>query len=304
MNVKKLKQEGVTFLVYDIETLPLSADIFRLGKQFVSHNQLQPHRDTYDIITIQYKWLHEPKVHNLCWIGEEESSKGIIEKFDKIAKEATFLIGKNSDRFDVKHINTLRMIHGLDPFAEWSSVKISEDLEKQMRKHFYLPSNSLDYLSKMLFKSGKDKMEFADWQKIRNFKEVATILQDNDLRKNDKIINDIVYKMYGKTVNAILREGKLAQKKMIRYGNKDVSDTAKCWLKVLPYIKPRNSIGRVLSNVDGYNIRCKHCGSKHVHNNGKEARFGVLKQRFRCSTCKREAGMATILKNNNLGKMT
>ena len=91
---------------------------------------------------------------------------------------------------------------------------------------------------------------------------------------------------------------------MIQYGDKDVLDTAKCWLKVLPYIKPRNAIGNVLSNLDGHKIRCKHCGSKNVIKNGTETRYTVPKQRFKCKDCNREAGMATLLLNNNLGRMT
>src|ERR1019366_5834640 len=100
-----------SLLIYDIETSPLKASIWRPGDQFVSHDQLDPQYAMYEILTIAYKWYHEDKIHVL-------TGNNIIAEFDAIVKKADVTLGKNSDSFDVKHINTQRMLKGLPAFPE------------------------------------------------------------------------------------------------------------------------------------------------------------------------------------------
>lgn len=299
MNKNELNHiiEYLSFLeiyIYDIETLPLSADLFGLGKQVIRHGCLQPNRDQYDIITIQYMKLGDKKVKNLSWIGKETSSKKIIEEFDKIVQKADILIGKNSDKFDSRHINTQRLLHGLPPMPDWGKPFTRDDLEKQIRKHFYLPSFSLDYLCKMLFKSGKDKMEFADWQNIRNYKEVCSI---KEKEVDIKTLNIVCKQYYDKTFSKLCKEGKQSLNKMIKYGNKDVMDTHDAWLKVYPYITPRLNVGITKGHEDGNYLRCKHCGGTNIHKRGFIYTQTQKKQRFYCNDCHKYAGQATILQN-------
>jgi hypothetical protein len=67
------------------------------------------------------------------WGWHKQDTASVIEKFDKIIKQADITIGKNSDRFDVKHINTQRFLAGLPALPEWASI--TDDVEKQLRKH-------------------------------------------------------------------------------------------------------------------------------------------------------------------------
>lgn len=292
--------KDLKILFYDIETLPLGFDGFSCGKQFVRHNQLQPNRDVYDIITIQYKWNTNKKVHNLSWIGKDKDSSNIIKQFDEEVKKADILIGKNSDKFDSRHINTLRLIHDLPPLPDWGMPKTRDDVEKQIRRFFYLPSYSLDYLSKLLLDSGKDKMEFADWLKIRNYKELL------ELHKKSmpyKALNEMCIFYYGLPIKKVISEGKAALYKMIKYGNKDVLDTQKCWDRIEPYVKPKLNKAHFYGNKDGNYLRCKKCGGDNIHKNGKDYRYSVPKQKFYCMDCKSEAGKATILKSGGFGKI-
>lgn len=292
--------KDIKILVSDMETFHLSYDGWRCGKQFVNHKSLQPSRDQYDIITIQYMWMHENKVHNLNWVGQETSSRKMIEEFDKILGEADIVIGKNSDSFDSKHLNTLRMVHGLPPLENWLIASSRDDLQKQMKRFFYLPSYSLDYMCKMLFKSGKDSMCFADWQEIRNYKEAYNFLQEG----MDKKSLDILCKyLYNGTMKQVFELGKKAHKKMIKYGNKDVLDTKAAWLKLLPYIKPRLNKSRFLGHKTGEYITCRHCAGSNLSKRGIDRRNSTPKQEWHCKDCNMYAGRTTILKNNKLGKM-
>lgn len=148
-------------LFFDIETTPVRAWVFRTGEQYIDHEKILT-GDKFNIICIGYKWGHEKKAHVLRW-SKNQSSVQMIKDFEKIVNQADLVIGHNVDKFDIKMINAQRLIEGLPPIL-WPT---SEDTLKQFRKHFYLPSHRLDYLSKLLGGTGKDKMHFQDWVDIR-----------------------------------------------------------------------------------------------------------------------------------------
>ena len=100
-----------------------------------------------------------------------------------------------------------------------------------------------------------------------------------------------------------IKQGKKSLKRMITYGNKDVTDTKEAWLRVLPYIKPKLNKARFLGTLTGDYGACKVCGSKNIVKNGTERRYSIPKQRFFCKDHNGAAGQATILKSGKLGKM-
>ena len=150
-------------LFYDIETSPLQAWIWRPGKQVVNSSQLTNYTE-YDTICICYEWSHSNKRGKLDWGYSAQNSKKMIKQFTELCDEADIVIGKNNKGFDDKHVNTLRLKHNLPGRPDLLS-KV-DDLQSQMKKHFYLASYKLDYFSEMLGFGGKDKMEFKDWKDI------------------------------------------------------------------------------------------------------------------------------------------
>ena len=52
-------------LVYDIETSPVLAWVWRCGDQVVRHGQLHSDLDETKIICITYRWMHERKAKAL-----------------------------------------------------------------------------------------------------------------------------------------------------------------------------------------------------------------------------------------------
>jgi len=195
-----MKSKKPNILFYDIETTPMRIWTFSLGKTILSHKQIVK-GDKLDIICICYKWAHQSKPHKLHWGYYKQDSKKMIEDFDKIIKKADVAIAQNGDRFDVRHINTQRMLHDLPPMPDWRLR--TDDLLKQMRKYFYFPSYSLDYVSKLLLGQGKVKMELEDW---------TDILEKKDKKKFNK---------------------------MIDYCAKDVTDMEKIWNRLKSHIIPK-----------------------------------------------------------------
>lgn len=185
-------------LVYDIETTPVLAWVWRCGEQYVGHNQLHEDFNLTKIICITYRWNYENKAKALVFDLETLDDTEIIKDFDDILKQADVIIGKNNNKFDDKHINMRRFMNGLPPLPDWS--RHSDDLEKQMRKHFNMQSYSLDYFAKVTGGEGKIKMCLDDWIQI------------------------------------VLHKNKSRLAKMVKYGKKDADDTMELIEKVRPYV--------------------------------------------------------------------
>ncbi len=234
-------------LFYDIETTFLMARTFRLGDQTIRHDSLVPGFDRYDIICIAYAWLDKPGVKVLTWNPKTHDSTKMIEEFSKVLKEADVAIGKNSDRFDVKQLNTLRMLQN-KPRLDWP---LKDDLEKQMRKHFYLPSYSLDYFDKLLFGEGKLKMEMQHWIDIQ-----------------ERTPNEM------KSFN-----------RMCKYCGLDVIKTKKQWKRVFGHIEPKLNMNAFTGEVC-----CKQCGSHDICKDGTAISGKTKYQKFLCKACYMYAG--------------
>ena len=201
-NISNFKRRKVRVLFYDIETSPIKAWVWRVGKQVIRHHQLDDEYNLSGIICVGYKWNDRNPAKVIGWDYSEQDSERVIERFDKIAEKADIVIGKNSDRFDVKHLNTQRMIAGLPGLPNW--LNNTDDVERQFRKNFYFPSYSLDYLSKTLLKNkGKNDMRFDDW------------------------------------INIVNQKSRSSYRKMLDYCKKDVEDTAKLWNYANAHFKPK-----------------------------------------------------------------
>ena len=245
-------QNPPKILFYDIETSPLKAYVWGLGKQVVRHPQLDKAYSQYGIICVTYCWNDGKPAKCIDWDYKKQDSKAVIKEFDKIIRQADFTIGKNNKRFDEKMINAVRMFSNLPGLPEW--VRYSDDLEQQMRRYFRLPSQSLDYISDQLGLGGKIKMEFQDW---------IDIVEQN-------------------------KNGLKAFKKMCKYGIKDVEDTRTIWNKLITHFDPKFNHGAFLHG--NWTSACKYCGSTDIRINGSFMSGSVRRTKFTCKTCKHYAG--------------
>ena len=139
-------------LFIDTETNLLKLLGFSLGKQVVRSNQLLPSNQHTTFITIQYCWKNQKKGKVI--LVDPTNPVPALKEFDKLLEKADIVIGKNNARFDNKLINTNRWRAGLPGMPQWVKHK-SDDLETQVRKHFRLPSNGLDYISDLVGLGGK-----------------------------------------------------------------------------------------------------------------------------------------------------
>jgi hypothetical protein len=280
--------KGPKILFYDIETTLLLGHYFRLGKQVLRHSQTLPgYFSRTHIICIAYRWLHEDKSKILTWGNSLKDEKTMIQKFDKLVEKADVVIGKNSNRFDNKHINSQRLWHDLAGAPQWT--KYTDDLEQQMRKHFYLPSYSLDYLSEQLGLGGKRSMSFQDWVDISFYRMHMLAKGDNALLKL----------LTGKNVTSIVQDGKAAQAKMYDYNVKDTDDTVDLWNKCVTHFEPKFNRATF-----GQDLICKSCGSSRLKKNGVRIAGQSRYQEFFCNEHGGYAGRASISATGKLGKIS
>ena len=282
-------------LIYDIETLPLHARVWRCGDQTVRHNQLMYGRDHTQIICIQYCINDGPIKIIKRDLDNISNQLSMVEEFDEIVRGCDIVIGKNSDRFDNKHINTIRMLSGGKPMPDW--IRYTDDLEKQMRKYFSLPSNTLDYISYKLGFGGKNPMEFSDWVNIDNYFKLLRIEQDNSLFDIDrKFLDGLCNTLFGFNKSTVEKRGKGSLKKMYKYGCKDTDDTRRVWNYCKNHFEPRYTSG-IFKGMDV----CQRCGSRDIIPDRPRSDGRMS---FYCKKHNGYAGRARILKSGGYGRIT
>lgn len=239
-------------LFYDLETKPLQAWLWSPGKQYVGHKQLvkEGGHDRYGIICVGYCWNDGKPAKTIDWGYEEQNTDKVVEEFDKILRTADHVIGKNNQRFDDKMLNAARMFAGLPGYPEW--VRYTDDLERQMRRFFRLPSQSLDYISDQMGLGGKIKMEFQDWI-------------------------DIVTKN---------KDGQKSLNKMTKYCRKDVTDTRTLWNKLSEHFLPTFNVASFM----GLTNACKNCAGPNIRKDGHRTSGGIRYQHYFCTDCNKYAG--------------
>lgn len=173
-------------LFFDIETSPNVVLAFQIGQKInISYENIIEERK---IICICWKWLGEDKVYSLDW-GPRQNDKKMLVEFAKVVKEADLIVGHNSDKFDIRHVNARTAYHGLNPIGELATV----DTLKQTRKTFALNSHRLDYIGQF-FGEGKklDNGGFSLWKRVMQ-KDVDALKLMIDYCKQDVRLLEKVY---------------------------------------------------------------------------------------------------------------
>lgn len=214
------------------------------------------------IICICYKWEDEDEVHSLEW--DNGNDRKTVKKFSKIAAKADELVAHNGDKFDLRWFNGRRLIHGLKPIPTSKTV----DTLKIARKHFYLNSNRLDYLGKLLFGEGKIGTNFELWR------------------------------------NIVLANDPRSMAEMVRYCKQDVVLVQRVFDEMRDYETPKTHAGVLATGDPGMRWTCPHCASVEVKKSKNVTTAkGMVQHQMKCRSCGRYYSIANSVFNNyNLAK--
>lgn len=228
-------------LILDIETSPNVAYVWRFFKENVGAKQVL---ENGQILSYAAKWLDGDKIfyEDVRVQPEIDMMRALFALLD----EADIVVAHNGDKFDLPHVQGRGLVLGLAPPSPYKTV----DTVRVARYEFNFPSNSLEYLSKVLdLKNKKD-----GHKKFPGFELWLGVLANN----------------------------KEAWDEMKEYNIGDILALEELYLRMRPYMKRHPNVG--VFDEQPVPV-CPNCGSKHVQYRGY-AHTNVSKfRRFVCNDC-------------------
>lgn len=190
------------------------------------------------------------------WLGKEDvtyedvsnqSEKQMLEKMFKLLDEADIVVAHNGDKFDLPHIQGRGLVLGLKPPAPYKTV----DTVKVARDQFNFPSNSLEYLCKVLnLKNKKD-----GHKKFPGFELWLGVLANNPE----------------------------AWDEMREYNIMDILALEELYLMMRPWMNKHPNVGVYAEEAEKH--LCPKCGSEHIHWRGYAYTNVGKYHRFQCNDC-------------------
>jgi DNA polymerase elongation subunit (family B) len=175
-------------LVFDIETAPIKAWVWRLWKQDISTGAII---SDFFMIGWAAKWLSEDGIMSQCLTSKEilvEDDRRIVETLWHLLSQADIVIAHNGERFDIPRVRSRFLVHGLPPTTHYTQI----DTLKVAKKEFGFSSNKLDYLAQMLGIEGKMPTGLDLWIRCMGGDEIA-LKQMELYNRNDVIVLEAVY---------------------------------------------------------------------------------------------------------------
>ncbi len=163
------KQYVNKVLIFDIETAPMKAYVWRMWKESVTLDQLI---SDWFVICWSAKWLGEETIMGDCLTPEEvkeENDKRIVEKLWKLFNEADVIIAHNIEKFDAPKMNVRFLHYDLVPPSPYRMV----DTLKVAKKQFKFSSNKLDALAEFFGLPRKLETDFTLWKECLSGKKAA-----------------------------------------------------------------------------------------------------------------------------------
>ena len=242
---KKQRTSPAKILVYDIETAPLLAYVWRLWKQNVNHKNGMLQSRSWFMLTWSAKWLFEDKVMCGKLTGEEalkQDDKRIVKSLWDLFNEADIIVAHNGRKFDNRQMNARFLFHQIPPPTPYQTI----DTLQHSKKKFDIPSHSLEFIGNFMGLGGKiDTGGFSLWEKCMKGEQSAL-------------------------------------DEMEKYNIKDVLLLEEVYLRLRPFINPHPNIGLFIKeNVQS----CPSCGSEYLDWNGTYSTYANSFDSFRCKSC-------------------
>lgn len=146
----KLTSEPPKMLIFDIETAPILSYHYGMWQQNISTGFVM--EDWY-ILSFAAKFAGEKEIFYFDVRSDDKCDKKVCKKAWELLDKSDYLIGHNSNNFDIKKLNTRFLFHGLPPIGKKNTI----DTLKIAKKYFKITSNKLDYIAEFLGIKGKRK---------------------------------------------------------------------------------------------------------------------------------------------------
>lgn len=146
-------------LIFDIETAPMLAYIWRAKTEYVN-----PQAITHEVFLLSWaaKWEGGRKVHGDVLTGDEAYNQDdgrIVQSLADMIREADVVVAHYGNGFDIPMLNNRLLLLGQEPLGPVRSI----DTKALAARSFRLASNKLDYIAEALGIGNKIKTEFQWW---------------------------------------------------------------------------------------------------------------------------------------------
>lgn len=151
-------------LYLDIETSPNMAFLWSLRVPGGYVNADMIIHDWY-VISWAASWMDSKEVFSgVCTSRDAKnwSDKKILRPLWNLIDDADIVVGHNSDRFDLRKLNTRFLLHEFGVPRTYKTL----DTLKIARKRFAFESNKLEFINSRIGNLPKHEMELSDWMQI------------------------------------------------------------------------------------------------------------------------------------------
>lgn len=145
---------GAKVLVLDIETAPMIGYLWSMWQNGTNLSAIES--QTY-ILSWAAKWVGHDTVfadalyYNPDYTAGTEDDKRMLEGLWNLIDEADFVVGHNSDQFDLKWIRGRFLLAGMPPTSPTRPI----DTLKIVKRNFKFNSNKLENILQLMYGEGK-----------------------------------------------------------------------------------------------------------------------------------------------------
>jgi len=151
-------------LYFDVETSPNMAFLWSLKVPGRYINSDMIVRDWF-VISWAASWMDSKEIFSGVVTPREAKrwdDKRMLKQLWALLDDADIVIGHNSDRFDVRKVNTRFVLHDFGVPRKYRQL----DTIKIARKYFSFESNKLEFINSRIGNLPKREMELSDWIRI------------------------------------------------------------------------------------------------------------------------------------------
>lgn len=186
-------KKGPRILFYDIETSLMPVAVFSLlHNDFIDPSAILQERY---IICAAWMWEGDKKVSTVSVLDDPKryaknlhDDLHVVKRLHEVMSEADVVVGHNSDSYDNRYVATRALVHGLKPLPPFQTV----DTFKIAKSKFYLASNKLDYLGKLLKVGQKIKTSPGLWMRVLNG-DAKAVKEMVEYNKQDVLLLEQVF---------------------------------------------------------------------------------------------------------------
>lgn len=190
-NLANIGKYTPKILIFDIETAPIKAYIWKLWKTDVHLEQII---NDWFCIAWSAKWLYNGYTMGSVLTPEEiknEDDKRIMTSLWELINEADIVVSHNGNKFDIPRINSRFIINGLAPTKPYFSIDTCQVAKRQ----FGFSSNKLDALATHFNIPHKLDTDFSLWKRCLEGDEEALQYMLKYNMKDVNILEEIYLKL-------------------------------------------------------------------------------------------------------------